>query len=173
MTTSDFESRLDDALNQLVGGTVTNDPGSDVSELISVARGLQIIAPTPEPNLANGRRRLLTAAAHVDESPARLWHSRFSFALVGVLAIVVLSVLTMTVMAGGSLFAQTVTPTMSPTYTTTPTRISFVPSVDAVPNSIQLNDTQPSPAPIPTPLCASVRVISHSAARVAVQCLTF
>jgi hypothetical protein len=159
----DFETRLDDALAQLASGALPDAAFADAPEaasLIAVARELQILAPTPQPCLAGGRRRFLNEAARRVQSPRILERviARPARA-VGFAAVLVLIVIGALLIAETSFFASTVpavsslTLTTSPTHLTTPTRTTA-----ALMNLVPFTPTQatplslPQPKPVPTPL---------------------
>ncbi len=155
MKITNLETRLDEALNRLAGGTsivnaATNDV--DVQELVTVAMRLQSLAPVPEPRLANGRRRFLAEASrHYDTNrwmgllPRRAW----TFALT-LLALVVVSAVFLAAWSmiadrqNAPVFQATLTQTASPTYLPTP--------AGDVPLSPLAGAKRPQlPEPCPTP----------------------
>ncbi|MCI0475930.1 MAG: hypothetical protein L0Y55_06755 [Anaerolineales bacterium] len=159
----DFETRLDDALTQLANGVSVDL--ADVPEsanLIAVARELQILAPAPQPRLAEGRCRFLNAAARLVQPP-RLFDRvlayparAFGFAAVLVLIVVgALLIAEMSFFASNVPAASSLTLTMSPTHLTTPTRTTAAP-LNLVPSAPTLAAQldSPQPKPVPTPMVA-------------------
>lgn len=159
----DFETRLDDALAQLTNGAsvdLTDVPES--ANLVALARELQILAPTPPPRLAEGRRRFLNQAAHLVQPP-RLFERAmarpirtFGFAAVLVLVIVGALLIPETNFFAGNVPAvSSLTLTTSPTHLTTPTRTTAAPMNLApfAPTRVTHLDS-PQPKPVPTPLAA-------------------
>ncbi len=162
MTTRDIESRLDDALTRLSQGASRDtriSRASDVSDLISLAEYLQILAPAPEPRLEEGRRKFLQEAARMAKPPAEA-RLRLSFAIAAMVVLIVGIVMVAAAMSGraGS-FANpslqaTMTPTHAPTFSVTPSSMFTPNNIAADTTIIMLDASQtymPVPAPTPTP----------------------
>jgi hypothetical protein len=160
----DIETRLDDAWSQVTrnaSSDVVSAEAPEVMNLIAVARELQLLAPTPQVRLAEGRRKFLDQAARAIEArrpfERAMRHPARAFGLAGVVVLLVLGVL---MIAQMSPFVVQVpetnssTLTMSPTYMTSPTRTIAVP-INLAPSAptlaARLNDS-PQPKPVPTPL---------------------
>jgi len=160
----DFETRLDDALTQLAQGASPGTRLADAPEaanLIAVVRELQMLAPAPQPRLADGRRRFLNEAARLAQSPRAFERVMARPArTLGFAAILVLLVFGVLLVAETSFFAGNVpaasssTLTMSPTHLTTPTRTTAVPLNLApfAPTLVTHLTNSPQPKPVPTPI---------------------
>ena len=157
-----FETRLDDALTQLATGATLDAELADVPEvanLIIVARELQILAPAPQPRLAEGRRKFLNEAARMVQPPRVFERAMtpparvFGFAVVLMLLVVgVWLVMETSTFVGNVPGASSSTLTMSPTHFTTPTGTTATPMNLApfAPTLVtHLNPPQPKPVPIP------------------------
>ncbi len=153
MASPDFDTQLDDALTRLVQGAPIDALERDVPEaadLLAVAQRMQLLKPTPEPRLAPGRARFLREAAGLDRPRVINWIGRPALAL----AAIVLLVLAVSVMFVGAMpgFA---TPSLTPTYTATPTNASpspvqrsYLAPVHAVSAPPHLPAAVPAPAPV-------------------------
>ena len=180
MISDDFETKLDEALNQFAGGDSSEQITAcipETDELLQVARRLRVLAPAPMPNLANGRRVFLTEAAVLGAKPASAhrwpWQPspRRVLAFAGS-AVFVLLVGVMITFTAGSLLARipdvpawwsSSTPTMHPTYTATPTQISLAPVGSSQFRSSwvsQIASRPFPPSPNPAPLAAPSRQTS-------------
>jgi hypothetical protein len=161
----DFETRLDNALTQLANGASPDAVLADAPEaanLIAVARELQILAPTPPPRLAQGRRRFLNEVAYLIQPPRSFQRviarpvQTFGFA-----AALVLLVLGVLMIAETSLFVGHIpavsssTLTISPTHLTTPTRTTAVPmNLAPFAPTLATHLNSPQPKPVPTPMAS-------------------
>ncbi|MBM3127257.1 MAG: hypothetical protein FJ009_01315 [Chloroflexi bacterium] len=155
----DFETRLDDAL----AGSASSDLAAapEVANLIAVARELHILAPTPQPRLADGRRRFLNEAARAIQPPhifqrviARPVRT-FGFAAMLVLIVVGALLIAQTSFFPGAIpGSSSLTLTMSPTHLTTPTRTTAAPLnlVPFAPTLVTHLTNLPQPKPVPTPI---------------------
>jgi hypothetical protein len=161
----DFETRLDDALAQLASGALPDAAFADAPEaasLIAVARELQILAPTPQPRLAEGRRRFLSQAAQFVQPPrvSERVAARPARAF-GIAAVLVLIVIGAWVIAETNFFVGNVpavsslTMTLSPTHQTTPTRTTAA-QMNLMPfaPTLVIHSNSPLPQPVPTPLAS-------------------
>jgi hypothetical protein len=160
----DFETRLDNALAQLDQGASPDAVLADVPEaanLITVARELQMLAPAPQPRLAEGRRRFLNEVARLIQPP-HFWGRVLScpIQIFGIAAVLVLLMFGVLLIAETNFFIGNVpgagssTLTMSPTYLTTPTRMTAVP-MNLAPFAPTLEihlANLPQPKPVPTPM---------------------
>jgi hypothetical protein len=176
MTEHDFESRLDDVLQAALDAPVDNLNASepDNAELIRVAQHLEILAPTPEPRLADGRRRFLNEAARRLEQRGRFtnWFGRavhrpaWVFAMV--LVVIVFAASAMMVFSQSNPALQiTSTQTMAATFTATPTKISLAPnSVIANESHLSMNSRQivhmPEPQPVPVPVIPAIKLTAFN-----------
>jgi hypothetical protein len=158
----DLETRLDDALARLASG---NSPdaaladASDVADLIVVARELQILAPTPQPRLAEGRRKFLNEAARLAQ-PARRFgrgipRSAPAFVFAAMFVLMVFGALMVTKVipvAGTETIPLSSSLTMSPTYLPTPlkTATASVNVVSSAPTFVVHLTELPQPRPVPT-----------------------
>jgi hypothetical protein len=171
MSERDFESKLDDALRRLMLDVPVDDLTAsepDAADLIRVARRLQVLAPTPAPQLADGRRRFLSLAARrLDRGGSIVdWFRRTAPRPALAFAVALVALL---VAASAMIFSQsnpalqmTLTQTVAPTFTATPTRISFSPdgarSVD-LRLSIDSHDLPlPNPQPVPAPVISAIKL---------------
>jgi hypothetical protein len=160
----DFETQLDDALAQPAPSAspdATLADASEVASLVAVARALQILAPAPQPRLADGRRRFLNETARLVQSPRIFERAmRRPARTLGIAAVLVLLMFGVLLIAETSFFAGSVpgasssTLTMSPTYLTTPTRTTAVPMNLApfAPTLVTHLADLPQPKPVPTPM---------------------
>ncbi len=163
MATVDFETKLDDALTRLAQGAPVETVKRDVPEaadLIAVAQRLQLLEPTPEPHLAAGRARLLQQAAEPERPRVSFgWIRRPVLALAAL--IIVLVAASMMFVGATPGFA---TPSLTPTYTATPTNTMPSPSqhtFTAPVFAISAPPGAPDPAPAPAPVQASRATESH------------
>jgi hypothetical protein len=150
-----FETRLDDAL---ADAALADAP--EVTKLVAVARELQVLAPTPQPRLAEGRHRFLNEAARLVQPPHIFERMMVRPARTfGFAAVLVLLVLGVWLIAESSMFVGHVpgvsssTLTMSPTDITTPTgttaaRMNLVPLAPTLVTHL----CSPQPKPVPTPM---------------------
>ena len=159
----DFETLLDNALIQLANSVLPDAALADapeVANLVAVARELQILAPAPQPRLAEGRRRFLNQAARLD-LPRRVFERvvarpirAFGFAAALVLIVIgALLIAETSFFAGNVPAVSSLTLTMSPTHLTTPTRttaapMNFAPFAPTQATHLNL----PQPKPVPTPI---------------------
>lgn len=160
----DFETRLDSALTQLANGASPHAVLTDAPEsahLIAVAHELRLLAPTPQPRLAEGRHRFLNEAARLIQ-PTRVFERVMSrpvrtFGFAAVLLLIVVGVLVIVetgLFVGNVPVSSSSTLTMSPTYIPTPTRTAAAPMNLApfIPTFATNLTHLPQPQPVPTPL---------------------
>ncbi|MEW5717407.1 MAG: hypothetical protein AB1817_02150 [Chloroflexota bacterium] len=161
----DFETQLDDALTRFASGASPDTASADapeVANLVAVARALQILAPTPQPRLANGRHRFLNEAARVVQSPRIfervLARPARTFGLAAALVLLVIGALLIaetSFFAGNVPAVSSLTLTMSPTHLTTPTRTTAAPmNLAPFAPTLATHLNLPQPKPVPTPLAA-------------------
>jgi hypothetical protein len=131
MKTSNIETRLDNALARVAGDAVDVNVASndaEVQELIHVAQHLQLLAPVPEPQLADSQRRFLGEAMrhHTPVRGTRLLPHRaraFAFTLLVLVVASAVMLLALSAVANrqnAPIFQVTSTLTVSPTYAATP-----------------------------------------------------
>ncbi len=176
MTERDFESRLDIALKQMAIDTpVENPSGSEpeTAELIRVAQHLQILAPAPTPQLADGRRRFLNEAARQLDQSGNIsnWFGRvahrpaLAFAMILVLLVFAASAMMVFSQTNPAL-PMTWTQTAEPTLTATPTKTSLSPdgtsAVDQYPSISSRDPHLPSPQPVPAPVISVIKPTSFN-----------
>ncbi len=176
MTERDFESRLDDALNPLaLDAPVDNLNASepDMAELVRVAHHLQMLAPTPEPQLADGRRRFLHQAARRLEHSSGFtnWLGRAAHrparAFAVVVVVIVFAASAMLVFSQSNPALQiTSTQTLAPTFTATPTKVSLAPT-GAIAKAPHLSiDSRhlrvPAPQPVPVPVIPAIKLAAFN-----------
>ncbi len=153
----DLETRLDDAL---APGALADAP--EVASLVAVARELQILAPTPQPRLADGRRRFLNEAARLVQPPRvferALARPARAFGLAAALVLIVIGALLIaetSFFAGNVPAVSSLTLTISPTHLTTPTGTTAAPMNLAPFAPTQVTHLSlPQPKPVPTPLAS-------------------
>ncbi len=155
MKISDIETRLDDTLTRLAGGASAVDAAgndADVQELVRVAQRLQSLAPTPEPRLANSRRRFLAQAARQRAAsrwtrllPRRVWAFALTVLVLVAASAVMLVAWSAVNRQNAPVFQVTLTQTVSPTYAATPAGGSQAPAAPVRANRPQF------PEPCPTP----------------------
>lgn len=169
MTASNFDSKLDDALNRLREGVPAEPAVHDAAEiagLVSVARQVTVLAPAPPFHLAEGRLDFLNEAERVAAQRSR---SRWRWGSIEPRPVWLATIATILLLTGaaftlmmmsGRLDTQSptapsiATPIMSPTYTATPTRMARR-STDGIPLPVveisigQLCAPQPEPIPVP------------------------
>ncbi len=177
MTERDFESRLDNGLKQMVPDASVdslNASEPDVAELIRVAQHLQILAPTPEPQLADGRRRFLNQATRRLEQKSGFtnWLCRAAhrpaWAFVTVLAVIVFAASAMMVFSQSNPSQEiTSTQTKAATFTATPTKISLAPNgVNANEPRLSMGSHQlvhvPEPQPVPVPVISAIKLTAFN-----------
>lgn len=171
MNSGDFDTKLDEALSRLAENDASEQRAQGIPEtqdLVLVARRLRVLAPAPMPNLANGRIKVLSYAAHLGAQPdnTRRWplqltpHRVLAFASSAVIVLVVGVIITLIAssLAAGIPSAPvwwfSSTPTMRPTYTATPTQISLAPldSSQIWSGGVSQIDARPFlPSPNPAP----------------------
>ncbi len=162
MASLDFETRLDNALRRLAEGKSDDALREmpEASDLIGVAHQLQSLKPAPEPHLGKGRERFMAEAARLG-APARPQSLVRHLVPRPMLAFLTAFIL----LAGGMVFitvrtsmadwANTPSPTVSPTLTGTPTNAAYgrmdrIPALPTLSNSNRwAGMSRPEPAPTP------------------------
>ena len=176
MTERDLESRLDDALKQMALDSPLEDlNGSepDTAELVRVAQRLQILAPVPVPQLADGRRRFLNEAARRFEPRAGFlsWFGRVAhrpaLAFAMALVLIIFAASAMMVFSQSNPALQiTSTQTLAPTFTATPTKISLAPDGASIVEPQSATDSRhlhlPEPQPVPAPVISTIKLTSFN-----------
>ncbi len=163
MATRDFDTKLDDALTQLVRGGALDTAVSqlpDASDLISLTSHLQILAPVPEPRLEGGRMKFLNEAASMAGKHAASRRA-LSFAIATVIVLIAASVLVVAAISDVAsksfvdpTLQATLFPTQSPTVSATPIS-SFTPNHMGLGenndphNGVQKVVPFPNPTPVP------------------------
>jgi hypothetical protein len=159
----DFETRLDNALTQLADGALPDAALADapeVANLVAIAREFQVLAPIPQPRLAEGRRRFLNEVARLIQPPRFLGRVLSPpIQIFGIAAVLVLIVFGVLMIAETNFFAGSVpgasssTLTMSPTHLTTPTRTTAAPmNLAPFAPTLATHLNLPQPKPVPTPM---------------------
>jgi hypothetical protein len=163
----DSETSLDNVLTQLVNGALPDAAfaqvadAPQVAQLVALVRELQMLAPTPQPRLAAGRRRFLNEAARRTQPscvfgragarPLRV----FGFAVALVALVFGVLMLAETSPLGERIpVASSSTLTTSPTHMITPTGTTAVPGSLApiAPTLVTRWANLPHPKPVPTPM---------------------
>lgn len=162
MASLDYETRLDNALQKLAQGRSDDALREmpEASDLINVAHQLQSLEPAPEPHLAEGRARFMAEAARLGaparpRSAARHWVPRPMLAFLTAFILLAGGMVFITVRTSMADWANTPSPTMSPTLTGTPTnaayeRMNQIPALPTLSNSNRWTGmNRPEPAPTP------------------------
>lgn len=189
MMAGNFETLLDDALNQSGEASPTNTAGQETSEiagLVSVARQVKVLAPAPPFRLTEGRRKFLDEAERVMAKRAqrrwgRGWLEPRPAWLVSMAVIVLFTGAAFTlIMMSGMLDNHSpsvpimATPVMSPTYTATPTRMVRM-SPDNMPlPTFEKSQGQlcvPEPKPVPEPIRPASSTVRSNSELVSYKCL--
>lgn len=188
MTASNFDSKLDDALNRL-GQGVSAEPGvldvPEIAELVSVARQVTVLAPAPPFHIAEGRLFFLNEAERVVAQRSRSrwrWGSieprPIWLASIAVILLLTGAAFTLMMMSGRLDFQSPAvpsiaTPIMSPTYTATPTRMARK-STDSIPLPVvEISIGQlcaPQPEPIPAPVQPARSTVTSNSELVRLKC---
>ncbi len=165
MASLDFETELDEALKHLAKGrsdqALREMP--EASDLINVAQRLQSLRHAPEPDLARGRERFMVEAQRLGISPQKRTVAprvlpRPFVAFLTAFILLVGGMLFIAVRTSMSAWANTPSPTTSPTLTGTPTNAAFGRSeqLPALPTRTNAEHSarmkQPEPAPTPRAL---------------------
>ena len=189
MTASNFDSKLDDALNRL-GQGVSAEPGvpdmPEIAGLVSVARQVTVLAPAPPFHIAEGRLLFLNEAERVVAQRSRSrWRGGCTplrpiwLASVPVLLLLTGAAFTLMMMSGrldtqSPTAPSIATPIMSPTYTATPTRMAYK-STDSIPLPVvEISIGQlcaPQPEPIPAPVHPARSTATSNSELVHLKCL--
>lgn len=168
MASLDFETKLDNALRHLAEGRSDDALREmpEASDLINVAQQLELLKPAPEPHLAKGRERFMAEAARIaaparSRAPARHMLPRPMLAFLTAFILLAGGMVLVTVRTSMADWANTPSPTVSPTLTGTPTnaaygRMNYIPALPTLSNSNRWAGMN-RPEPAPTPDAARVR----------------
>ncbi len=161
MTVSDWKLVLTSSAGRLGRTGKATGPRQDGNDVDIVVQRLRLLEPTPEPQLAAGKNRMLAEAARLSRQPVesrgrRVWSRRLqtSMAVMAVLAVVAFASFTLGTGAwsGNGVTPKVATPRLSPTYVVTPTRIALAPATNSAPGGPALGPAMVPAMLAPTPL---------------------